>query len=375
VSHPNRVRSRLVAVMAALAAVALLPTAASAAARTPVFALQPVAKGPYYVFRAHPGQTISGRVRVVNTGSAAGSARIYAVDATTGATSGASYLTDNVRRSDVGAWTRLSVGRVRLRPRQSKIVSFTVRVPKGVRVGDHLGGIVADPGVQQGRAVRRERSSFRVNVRTLTVIAVETQLPGKRTPQMTLQGVTAGGLRGYQQIFLGMRNGGNILYKGSGSVVVSNTDGKKLKASKFPLDTFVPQTQIRFPVLIKGKALPAGTYRAAVKVHYANRTVEGTFTFKIGKGELAQVFGSKATGAPASSGIPLWAMIAAGVSILLGGFGLAALWFKRRERRLAERLREEAELELCPAPRPAGATRAPPRGGAPDDDPEYSIDG
>ena len=345
-SHRNRaVRPRLGAAVAALAAGALLAAASPAAARGPVFALQPVAKGPYYIFHAKPGQTLSGRVRVVNTGSAAGSARIYAVDATTGATSGASYLTDSARRTDVGAWTRLSTGRVHLRPRQSTTVSFTVRVPRGVRSGDHLGGIVADPGIQHGRAVRRSRSSFRINVRTLTVIAVEQQLPGKHVPQLALQGVTAGGLKGYQQLFLGMRNGGNVLYKGSGSMVVSNMDGKKLKASKFALDTFVPQTQIRFPVLIRGKALPAGTYRATVTVHYANRTVTGTFTFKIGKRELAQVFGSKATGEPGAGGIPLWAMVAAGVGILLAGFGVAALWFRRRERRLAARMRDLEELE------------------------------
>jgi hypothetical protein len=250
-------------------------------------------------------------------------------------------------------------------------VSFTVRVPKGVRSGDHLGGIVADPGVQRGRAVRRNRSSFRVNVRTLTVIAVEARLPGTRVPQMTLQGVTAGGLRSYQQLFLGMRNGGNILYKGSGSVVVSNMDGKRLKASRFALDTFVPQTQIRFPVLVSGKALPAGTYRATVTVYYARRTVTGTFTFKIGKKELAQVFGSKATGAPGSGGIPVWAMIAAGVAILLGGFALAAVFFKRRERKLAERLRRDiGELELWPVRPDDGANAAP----VTHDDPEHADD-
>ena len=53
--------------------------------------------------------------------------------------------------SDVGAWTRLSVGRVHLRPRQAKVVDFTLRVPRDVRSGDHLGGIVADPGVQRAQ--------------------------------------------------------------------------------------------------------------------------------------------------------------------------------------------------------------------------------
>jgi WxL interacting protein linking bacterial and host surfaces len=334
----------------AVAVVALLAVAGTAAGarapRAPVFALQPVTSGPYYVFHAHPGQTVSGRVRVVNTGSAAGTARIYAVDATTGATSGASYLTDSRRRSDVGAWTRLSVGQVHLRPRQSKIVAFTMRVPKGARTGDHLGGIVADPGVQRGRAVKRSRSSFRINVRTLTVIAVEAQLPGKRVPQMAIDDVTAGGMRGYQQLFLGLRNTGNIFVKGSGSVVVENMGGQRLKSSTFALDTFLPQTQIAFPVLIHGKALPSGTYRATVTVHYAHRTVTGTFTFKIGKRELAQVFGSKATGTPGVGGTSLLLMIGAGVAFLLAGFAAAAVMFKRRERRIAARLRDLDELEL-----------------------------
>jgi hypothetical protein len=259
----------------------------------------------------------------------------------------------------VGAWTRLSVGRVRLRPGQARIIGFTVRVPRGVRSGDHLGGIVADPGVRHGRAVRRNRSSFRINVRTLTVIAVEAQLPGKRVPQLTLQGVTAGGLRGYQQLFIAMRNGGNVMYKGSGTVLVSSMDGKPLKSSAFALDTFVPQTRIGFPVLIHGKALPSGTYRATVTIRYADRAVSGTFTFKIGKRELAQVFGSKATEAPGASGVPVALLIAAGVGILLAGFIVAALFFRRRERRLAARMRDLAELELWGV-RPGDATEAVP---------------
>jgi hypothetical protein len=306
---------------------------------------------------------------VVNTGSAAGSARIYAVDATTGATSGASYLTDSSRPADVGAWTRVPGGRVTLRPGQAKVVSFTVRVPRSVRSGDHLGGIVADPGVRRGRSVRHSRSSFRIDVRTLTVIAIEARLPGKRVPQMTIHGVTAGGLRGYQQIFLGLRNDGNVLQKGNGSVVVANMDGKRLKSSSFALDTFVPRTQVGFPVLIRGKALSAGTYRATVTVHYSGRTVTGTFTFKVGKRELAQVFGSKATTAPGRGGTALVWKILAGVAFLGLGFGAAAVFFKRRERRMAARLRDAAELELW-SPRPDAARET---AATTDDDPQSPV--
>src|SRR5207244_329227 len=50
VSHHKRARVRLSAAVLALAVVALLAMAGTAAARAPVFALQPVTSRPYYAF-------------------------------------------------------------------------------------------------------------------------------------------------------------------------------------------------------------------------------------------------------------------------------------------------------------------------------------
>jgi hypothetical protein len=340
--------ARRAAAGAIAAAATLSQSAAASAAPSPVFALQPVTSGPYYVFHAHPGQVISGLIRIVNTGSAAGSARVYAVDATTGPTSGASYLTDS-RSRDVGAWTKLSAGRVSLGPGRSATLRFKVRVPKGIRSGDHLGGIVADPGVRPGQAVKRGSSAFKINVRTLTVIAVQVQVPGPRAPRMAIRSVSAGGLRGYQQLFLGLGNTGNVLLKGSGSVVVETLGGKRLKSSAFRLDTFVPKTGISYPVFVHGKALPTGSYRAGVTLHYAGRTITHWFTFKITQKDLAQVFGSRPQTAPgAGGGLPVWILVGVGVLLLLLGFGAAMLWARRQRRRLEAKLRERdvQELEL-----------------------------
>ena len=73
-------RARRGAIGVAAVAAMLSGSAAASAAPGPVFALQPVTSGPYYVFHADPGQTISGRIQVVNTGSAGGTAHIFAVD-------------------------------------------------------------------------------------------------------------------------------------------------------------------------------------------------------------------------------------------------------------------------------------------------------
>ncbi len=70
------------------------------------FALQPVLYNPanpltesYFIFDSKPGIVVKSSVRVINTGNAAGIASLYPVDATTGQTSGAVYLSKTDPRS------------------------------------------------------------------------------------------------------------------------------------------------------------------------------------------------------------------------------------------------------------------------------------
>jgi hypothetical protein len=344
----NRRRLPFAAIAAAtLACLALLP--GRAAASGPTFALEALTRGPYFVFDAQPGATLTGKVRVVNVGGAAGVVHLYAVDATTGQTSGAVYLTDAHSRNDVGAWTAVRDGDVALRPGQSRTVSFTVRVPASTRAGDHLGGIVADGGVHQTPAVRRHGSSFRINVRSLTVIAIEERVPGPRFERMSIDGVHAGGMRGYQELFVTLANLGNVLQKGSGSIAVSDLHGHVLKRNEFKLDTFVPLTKVDYPVFVRGRALAAGDYQARITLRYDGHVVTRTFRFKVTAHDEGQVFGSHPGSSRPLSSIPIAWLIAAAVALLALGFGLAALWFRRRERRIAAMLhaqRERDELDL-----------------------------
>jgi hypothetical protein len=336
-------------VVAALAATLAAFAATPAAARTnaPTFALQPVGGQPYFVFDAASGSVAEGRIRVTNSGDRAGRARLYSVDATTGPTTGAAYLTEPGTGSGLAQWTRPEVASVRLQPGESKVVPFTVLIPWGMDAGDYLGGITADPGIRRGRAVKRNESSFRIDVRTLTVIAVQVRIPGPRVPALAIDGVRAGGIPSYQQLFVGLRNEGNVLVKGSGSVVVRDGDGRTLKRSRFPLDTFVPRTRVDYPVGVSGKALPRGTYRATVTVRYAGRTVRRSFEFKVDARAMREVYGSRAPTSGPGSAAELPFLAGAAVLLLLG-VGASWLWFRRRLRRLEAERRENdlRRLEL-----------------------------
>lgn len=327
-------RAGLAAVILALL---LMPAPASAKAG-PTFAVDPqgasAARG-YYVFDAGPGAVLKARVRIANIGGRTGVARLDAVDATTGATTGAVYRPHEDQRWDVGAWATLGRSRVRLAPGHSTVVDFTVRVPDPASVGDHLGGIVVeDVAKQDGGAVRRGRGRFTINVRSQTIVAVQVRVPGARRPSLALSGLTPGGANGRQTLLLGVRNDGNVLVKGRGRLLVADAEGNRVQDARFPIDTFVAHTGIRLPVAVDGRVLPAGRYRAVAELRYAGRATRREFGFAISDHQVGQIYRSRPD--LLSPQRPLLPYALGGAAFALAGFTFAAAIFRRPRRRASD---------------------------------------
>ncbi|MFN8514232.1 MAG: DUF916 domain-containing protein [Chloroflexia bacterium] len=277
-------------------------TLASGGAR---FGLQPVtsdknnpATKSYFVFDAIPGATVENQVRVVNSGTAAGTVRLYAVDATTGQTSGTVFLDAAAPRQDAGGWIALAVSELTLQPGESAVVPFRVTIPAGARAGQHVGGIVAqDLALQEGETQRAgpKNAGFRVDVQNLTILAVQLNLPGPAVDRVEVTGITTGGARGYQQLLVGLQNSGTQMVKPSGSLVVTDAQGREVQRLELKLDTFLPQTAIQYPVSVQQRALGAGTYHARVELAYgASGTTTHEQDFTITDSQVAQVFQSTA---------------------------------------------------------------------------------
>jgi Protein of unknown function C-terminal (DUF3324)/Bacterial protein of unknown function (DUF916) len=330
--------------LAALVAVAALagfvgPTA-SAGAAGPTFALKPATKAKlgYFVLAGQPGATLRGKVEVINVGSKAGKTSLYAVDATTGQTSGAVYRSKGEPRPGVGGWIKLGKSSLELGPGQSQVVPFSVQVPSEAAAGQHLGAIVAQRSTQvaagQTAPGGKKKSGFKVKIQALSVLAVQVNVPGPERPRMTLSGIKPGDQPGHQSLLLGIGNTGNVLVKGTGSLRVVDHSGRQVQSQSFNLDTFVPETQIDFPVYIRGKALAPGRYRGTVSINYRGRSLTRTFPFTITAAEVAQTFGSQtAQTAPIGSSNDntlLYILIVVTVLSLS-----AAFFFFWRNRRLA----------------------------------------
>jgi hypothetical protein len=309
---------------------------ASAAARGANFSVRPAnGAGSFVVADARPGQRFVRTLRVVNSGDGPGAVRLYAVDATTGATSGAVYRSEREARAGVGAWTALSRGRLRLAPGGSALVRVVVTVPRDVRPGQHLGAVVAENAtLRRGRSVRRGKGSLRVDVRLLTIDAVQVNVPGRRFEHVSLTGARAGGSRGRQSVLLGIRNDGTELVKPHGSYVLEADSGRVLMRSRLRLDTIVPDTAIRYSVPVRTRALAAGSYRVRVELRYRGGAARRTMALTVSDQDVKQVFNARPDLAPPSAAGFGANGVLLGVGGLGGGLALAAGGARLRRRRV-----------------------------------------
>jgi hypothetical protein len=317
------------AAVLALAALAVAP-AARAASGQPVFGLRAVDTGTrgYFVYSLAPGGSTGGTVIVSNAGSATGTVKLFTADATTGRTSGTVYETDR-RAARAGSWIELSATSLTLAPGEHQDVPFSVHVPTGQAPGEWVGGIVAEPSQRPTGKKGGQKANVQIKIRDLTIVAVQTNVPGPPVVSLKIGPVTAGGRNGFQQLFVHFENAGNLLLKPSGSVRIFDATGAAVETLRFTMDTFLPKTSIDYPLLLR-KALGPGDYDAAVTLAANGRSFTARPAFAVSKQSVRQVFTSAAPTRPAASGESTpWTLIAVAAAAIAAALLLAVALLRR----------------------------------------------
>jgi hypothetical protein len=301
------------------------------------FSLRPVRYDPavpatqsYFIIRAENGQSFQDEVRVSNTGDAAGTARLYPVDAATGANSGLVYLSSADPRTDVGAWITLDQDELTLGPGENRIVKFTVTIPRDARPGQHLGGLVAENAQTE---VQPQQGALQVNFQRRMVTAVQVNLPGASVEKLAITGVTSEVAAGYQVLRIGLRNEGTELVKPVGTVQVADARGQTVQNLKLTLQSILPHNEIKYPVAIERQVLAPGDYHALVAITYGKQgVVSYETTFTVSTAQVAQIYEAQgqqlAPGVAPVSGLASylpWVLIGVLSAVVLG-----MLVFRRR---------------------------------------------
>jgi hypothetical protein len=269
----------------------------------------------YFVINTQLAETISAGVRVMNTGTEAGTVRIYPVDATTGQTSGTVFLLRNDSRQGVGSWVTLSESEVTLQPGESREIPFSIKVPAETRGGQHVGAIVVEDTEIQGIG-NGGQGAAQVKVQKRLALGLQMNLPGDPVERLTASQVRPGGDDGYQTLLVRIANEGTVMLRPSGSLTVVNAQGESVQQLPMKLDTVLPATSIDFPVFIEGQALGPGEYRANLQLNYgSDKQLLFSDTFSMTPKQVAQVFeGRQPLAPPPVQSVPTMPVPTLGVS-------------------------------------------------------------
>jgi hypothetical protein len=274
----HRVRNilpMLVALIAATLIVAGCPAAAQTAAPSFGVKAEPgkdpavTAKG-YFIFKADAGQAVFGKLRLTNPTNEAVAIDLAAVDART-ASNGGSAFAQSAEPNAVGAWLALKETTVTLKPGADQLVAFAVKVPKDAKPGQYLAGLAA---IEHSAALAATpttaatgQAGASVDVRTRYVIAVEIDVPGDWPPSLRITGAALLDQPSGRFLGIALTNDGAAFLRPSGTITVTNADGKTILAQKITLGTFVTGTSIVYPIAWPDN-LASGQYHVAVELAY-----------------------------------------------------------------------------------------------------------
>jgi hypothetical protein len=326
----------------ALAAFAAAPASsafgATSSASNLTFSAVPLVRSAYFQFRAVPGSSVNGRLRLTNTSRKTLTVLLRPTDVGTANGGGATF--DPSSRGQAGRWVTVAERSVVLRPHQSKVASFRVKLPANVTAGEHYAGLVAFDRAQLGTGGKAAKSgrSTKVVLRHVTRVGLPIRItvPGPITRKLQFTGASFDSNAGGAMLRLGLRNSGDEIVRETSVSLKAVSGARTVMRRTGAIRDFVPGATIRFPVAWPGQ--PArGTYHltgtvqpaGAPAIHINQDVSFGTTQARA----LKRATGQAPSGSTGHGSALIWLIL--GVAIVVA-FGMTVAYMRmRREVRRA----------------------------------------
>jgi hypothetical protein len=290
----------------------------------------------YFVHEVAPGATWTADVTVANTNAEPLAAWVDAVDGITSIRTGAVYAARSTAPAGAGAWVIPNVSSVSVAAHTQTQISFTVRVPPGASIGDHLAGIAfqtKQPSAPNGGGTGNGGVAITTMLRS--VVAIQVKVPGPAVFALHIFGATVAAVSttGTSGIGINMEDVGGLLGQPRLEIALDGPAGYHRRQT-VQLDTMLPGDRID-DQLLWPDALAAGAYRMAITEDGSGRHGE-TFMTTAQLGAALRPWtphARPATLAPVSErsappAVALLAAVAAGA-----GVGILVIVVARRRRK------------------------------------------
>jgi competence ComEA-like helix-hairpin-helix protein len=281
----------------------------------------------YFVFNSEPGDRVRGSFVLTNLTGKRQVVYLREADAFTAQAGGVEFTKQGGVPIHAGTWFRIARHTVVLRPHEDVEVGISGQVPLRASSGDHLAGIIAY-GKRPPRVANKGNFGFRLLSRL--AIAVQFTLPGELVTSLDVNDtdISVSPVGAVLQLDLG--NDGNTLIKKTTGQLHVTKGSRRLFSPKVRLGTFVPKTEIRYPITWPGTPVE-GTYHVSGVLHpQGGRPVRIDTDVKFGSARIRQFREQTGRQAISSSGSPGWIWAALGAALMAVIFLLILLWRSRR---------------------------------------------
>jgi hypothetical protein len=272
-----------------------------------------------------PGEQYRGTAVLKNLLNEPVNGYLYSVDGFSTPQGGFALAERRTRGNAVGAWAGMPPQRMSLKPKETRMVSFTLKVPGLAEPGDYTGGLVFERDRQQ--AASKSQASFglieRVGARIYLTVA------GELRPSLTITKLKRAGSR-FEMTVL---NDGNAHLTPQPSLVVSSMRGRNVGISLDPKpEALYPQQSVTYTGTWSRPGL-LGRFRAKATVGWTGGTASRRTSFWL---------------------IP-WMLIllVLVIAAVVGMIGVRTVrWIRRARRALSEQRKGSAPLASEPVEMP-----------------------
>jgi len=217
----------------------------------------------YFILRIGRGQSRQRAVVITNHGRTPLTVYVDPVDGLTGATSGVVYGNRGSPLHGAGIWVKPAARILTIPPHRSRLAHFSVLVPQGAAVGDHVAGLA----VQAVQPTKAAGHTFTVTVIVRAVVGIEVIVPGHTQRSVKLLSVALAPLPGttVPSVLVGLKDTGGLICHPRLTVALRRASQTRTVSQT--LGTILPRQPILYPLRWPAPLL-AGRY--AIRVAAAN---------------------------------------------------------------------------------------------------------
>ena len=220
----------------------------------------------HYLVQLRAGESITQSVKITNPNAQSLLTRITGADALTNNATGVAFRSPLNAQALQAKWISVATPVVTLAKGETRLVSFTVRVPPGTPPGQYMAGVsVWVPLTSRSKLPRpgQNQATFSLDLQIQRVIPIEIDVPGPWAPRLSVSSASAIPTAAGITLGVHMANTGNAFALGSGVIRVPDT---KTDYS-FKIKTFIGGTSIVYPMTWVS-TIPVGSHHVEVDLNY-----------------------------------------------------------------------------------------------------------